>query len=79
MALVSQKAVRLVLAEYAPSGSLFNRTCSTSGFGAYAVFVPSRQLGLVMLANKNYPSAVRVEAAHAMMAILDPVLSAPEK
>lgn len=47
--------------------TLFNKTGSTDGFGAYAAFVPDKRIGLVMLANKNYPIAARITAAHAVL------------
>ncbi|MBY0441369.1 MAG: beta-lactamase [Mycobacteriaceae bacterium] len=51
-----------------PSGpTLFNKTGSTDGFGAYAAFVPDKRIGIIMLANKNFPSAARITAAHAVL------------
>jgi beta-lactamase class C len=50
--------------------ALFNKTGSTDGFGAYAAFVPQERVGIVMLANKNFPIAARVTAAHAVLAEL---------
>lgn len=71
MVLEAKPATRLAPPEFEPSDSLFNKTGSTGGFGAYAVFVPSQNWGLVMLANKNYPNAARIKAAHAILHALD--------
>jgi len=50
---------------------LLNKTGSTNGFGAYALFIPERQLGLVILANRNYPISARIEAAWRILQKLD--------
>jgi beta-lactamase class C len=46
---------------------LINKTGSTNGFAAYIAFVPGRQVGVVILANRNYPIEARVTAAYRMI------------
>lgn len=47
--------------------ALMNKTGSTGGFGAYVAIVPERKIGVVLLANRNFPIADRVKIAHAVL------------
>ena len=48
-----------------------NKTGATNGFGGYVAFVPPKRIGVVVLANKNYPNEARVRFAHELVQALD--------
>lgn len=56
----------------AAGATLFNKTGSTRGFGAYAAFVPARRIGVVLLSNRNMPTPARITAAHAILEAIAP-------
>jgi beta-lactamase class C len=65
-------ATRLEPPQAPPRGTVFNKTGATRGFGTYVLFAPDERIGIVMLANKNYPIAARVQAAYSILKQLAP-------
>ncbi|WEX86596.1 serine hydrolase [Sinorhizobium garamanticum] len=49
---------------------IINKTGSTNGFGGYVVLLPGENLGIVVLANRNYPNEARVRATYALIEAL---------
>ncbi|MEN5058941.1 class C beta-lactamase [Sphingobacterium kitahiroshimense] len=43
---------------------LLNKTGTTNGFGSYVMYIPSKKIGIIILANKNYPSSARIDMAY---------------
>jgi len=71
MALEPHKVQAIVPPRPAPDNVWINKTGSTGGFGAYAAFVPGKDMGIVLLANKNYPNEERVKAAYRILSELE--------
>ncbi|MHC8313763.1 class C beta-lactamase [Pseudomonas sp. GT1P32] len=70
MAMEAHKVQWLNPPQAQPDNVLINKTGSTGGFGAYVAYVPSKDIGIVILANKNYPNPERVKIAHAVLSAL---------
>jgi beta-lactamase class C len=67
MSMKPNAATLLTPPQVATEPTLFNKTGSTAGFGAYVAFVPTEKIGIAILANKNVPIPARITAAHAVL------------
>ncbi|WP_458371279.1 class C beta-lactamase [Pseudomonas fluorescens] len=70
MAMEAHKVQWLNPPKAQPQNVLINKTGSTGGFGAYVAYVPAKDIGIVILANKNFPNAQRVRIAHQILSAL---------
>lgn len=72
MALQPHPVARFDVPRPAEGDLLLNKTGSTNGFGAYVLLLPAHDIGLVILANRNYPNAERVRLALQIVDALEP-------
>lgn len=70
MALENNPVAALKPPKPADSATLYNKTGSTNGFGGYVAFVPEKKIGVVLLANRNFPNPERIKAVHAILETL---------
>lgn len=54
---------------------ILNKTGATNGFGGYVALLPGQDLGIVVLANRNYPNEARIRATYDL---IEDLLAAPE-
>ncbi|HIQ34618.1 MULTISPECIES: class C beta-lactamase [Acinetobacter] len=64
MALESHTVTPIKQPKLASAATLFNKTGATNGFGAYVAFIPQQKIGIVMLANTNFPNEARITASY---------------
>jgi beta-lactamase class C len=70
MAMEANPATALNPPKRPDGATLYNKTGSTNGFGGYVAFVPEKKIGVVMLANRNFPNPERIKAVHAILKTL---------
>lgn len=64
MALESHTVTSIKQPKLASAATWFNKTGATNGFGAYVAFIPQQKIGIVMLANTNFPNEARITASY---------------
>ena len=67
MALESHAITAIKQPKLATPATFFNKTGATNGFGAYVAFIPQQKIGIVMLANTNFPNEERIKASYQVM------------
>lgn len=65
-----QKADKIAPALPRQKNVILNKTGATRGFGGYVVLLPGENLGIVVLANRNYPNEARVRATYSLIEAL---------
>lgn len=64
----SQKPVEQIDPPMPPQQDvILNKTGSTNGFGGYVALLPAENLGIVVLANRNYPNKARIRATYGLI------------
>ncbi|ENW20454.1 Beta-lactamase [Acinetobacter haemolyticus CIP 64.3 = MTCC 9819] len=67
MALESHVITPIKQPKIVSPATYFNKTGATNGFGAYVAFIPQQKIGMVMLANTNFPNEARITATYQAM------------
>lgn len=69
--ILSATPVTRIVPPTAPRDDVWiNKTGSTNGFATYLAYIPAKRLGIVLLANRNYPIDRRVEVAYRILTAL---------
>lgn len=65
-----QPVERLAPALAPQKNVILDKTGSTNGFGGYVAVLPGENLGIVVLANRNFPNEARVKATYSLIEAL---------
>lgn len=66
----AQPAEKIIPALSPQKNVILNKTGSTNGFGGYVAMLPGESLGIVVLANRNFPNEARVKATYTLIEAL---------